>query len=102
MGQNKPLINVSCCDHYAINEELQHTGLRSVDRFVLDAHWELSVVLGPEGVMVTKFESVPENLLHINQARLPVDWNLTYSGDPVLQKDTLRGRRLFDEGKEGQ
>lgn len=60
------------------------------------------MVLGPEGVTVTKFESVPENLLHINQAWLPVDGNLTYSGDPVLQKDTLHGRRLFDEGKEGQ
>lgn len=60
------------------------------------------MVLGPEGVTVAKFESVPENLLYINQAWLPVDRNLTYSGDPVLQKDTLHGRRFSDEGKEGQ
>ena len=35
----------------------------------------LSVVLCPENAMVTKVESIPENVLHINHAWLTADWN---------------------------
>ena len=54
--------------------------------------------------MVTKVESIPENLLHINDAWLTADWNslILETLAHVLQKDTLHECRAFDKGKEDQ
>ena len=73
-----------------------------------DLYWMLtgglSVVLCPEDAMVTKVESIPENLLHINDAWLTADWNslILKTLACVLQKDTLHGCRVFEKGKEDQ